>query len=103
MFIRPGRVSTRRVDDAVDRVRAEKIPRVHRLTAVEWIARQASGIDRLESAIKGPVRAAAVELRLIEVHALFVLRRRAVGDPRRTWTGEHAVAGVVKRRRQHAI
>src|SRR5262249_60684318 len=101
MFVRPGRVSTRRVDHAVNRVRAEKVPRIHRLTAIEWIARQASGTDRFESAIKGPVRAASVELRLIEVHALFVLRRRAVGDPSRTWTGEHAVAGVMKRRRQH--
>src|SRR5215471_3818334 len=103
MLIRPGCVASRSMDNAVDGIRADKVPWIYGLAAIKRIAGQAGRIDRLKPSIERAVRSAAVQLSLIDIDSLFIFGSRAVRCSGSTLACEDAVSGVFGRRRQHAI
>src|SRR6185437_5171351 len=102
MLVGPGGESASGVDHPEDRVHPYEIPRVDRLAAVERIAHQALRIDGVHAAVVPAVgrRAIvdAIELRLVEVVALFVFRASAARLTGDAAAMEHTIAGVLGRR-----
>jgi hypothetical protein len=95
VLVRPGRIAAGGVDDAVNRIRPDEIPGVNRRAVVEGVARQTGGIDGFDTAAGDAIGPAAVELRLVDVDALFKFGSRPVCDSWDTGAGGDAVPVVL--------
>src|SRR5712672_2386129 len=93
MLVGPGGKPARRVDHAVNCVRADEIPGVNRLAPIEWIALQLIGVDGKNAAIEGGIGTAAVDLCLVKIVAFFVFRLRPVNLPLDAVAGREPVSG----------
>ena len=92
------------MDDPIDRVSPDKIPRINRGTTVIGIAWHACGIEGSYAAVsQRSAGRTTVQQGLINVDAFFVLRGCAIGCVRSARTGKHTVAGVIQWWRQNAV
>src|SRR5262252_8429564 len=104
MFIGPGGSPARRMNDAKNRVRPDKIPGINRSAVAARIADQLHRVDGTISPVgKTGARDTTIKHRLIEVHSFFVLGRRAWKRSRRARTVKQSIARVDSRGRQHPI
>ena len=101
MFVGPGRVTARIVNDSVDSVCSDEIPGIDGLAAVRGVAGKTRRIDGIDATSAGG--RSAVQLRLVEIDAFFVLRRGPVQNARCAGTGRDAVAGGFRGRRKGAV
>ena len=95
VLVRPGRVAAGVVNDVIDRVGADEVPRIDGCAALGGVARQLGRVDGRDAAF-GERRAGstAIELGLVEINALFVLGGGAGRDAKgRARAGLNAVAG----------
>ena len=97
VLVGPSRVSASLMDDAEDAVGADELPRENRIAAIAGVAGKFLGVDGVQAAIgQGRAGSAAVEFRLVDIDAFFVLGRGAGrGCVGRAGAGGDTIAGRV--------
>src|SRR5262245_59821991 len=95
VLIGPRGVTAGGVDEAVDGICPDELPRIHRRTVVIRIARQPRGVDGFYSTISRSIGAPAVEGCLVDFDTLFVLGCRAVCDSRCAGASKNTIPRII--------
>src|ERR1700682_1336875 len=78
MLVRPRGVSSRRMDDSINRVHPDEVPGINRRATLARVTGHSGRVKREPCAI-GPAARSAVELRLIDADAFLVFGSSANG------------------------
>src|SRR5262245_8676748 len=103
MLVRPSCIAARSMDNTVDRICSNIVPRIDGPAIIKRVPGQTVWIDGQESSIEHPVGPAAIQLARVDINPLFVFDGCAVWLSGSAWTREDPVGSVVGWRRQNPI